>query len=332
LLIVICGEIEGGLRPDQVAVLAESIATIGLQQPITVRTASWPDESTVNYVDGYEVVAGLHRLEACRSLGHTEIDAQIFTLAEAQRQLWEIDENLCRAELTELERGEHLLKRKEIYEWLRPETKAGIAQAAAMNRAVGNNVTGNLPATSFAAETAEKTGLDQSTVRRSIRRAERIAPEVRDQLREKMPEVADSGVELDALAAMPPEQQRAAVEMVQAREAATIRDAQRQIENGNPASATPKTQPHMARARKPAASSEPREPASQTRDKAISGFSHLLRQRLSETLDDLTRVLRDEQGPIEKLPMGKRVMWARAYLDALGVDVDSLQPADQEAV
>jgi uncharacterized ParB-like nuclease family protein len=120
-----------GLRPDRLAALAESIATIGLRQPITVRVVYWTDESTRKPAEGYEVVAGLHRLEACRSLGHTEIEAEICTLADGQRQLWEIDENLCRVELTELERGEHLTKRKEIYEWLRPGTKRGGAPGKA---------------------------------------------------------------------------------------------------------------------------------------------------------------------------------------------------------
>jgi hypothetical protein len=49
---------------------------------------------------------------------------------------------------------------------------------------------------------------------------------VRDRIREN-PEIADSGVELDALAAMPEPEQRRAVALVEAGQAAGIRDARR---------------------------------------------------------------------------------------------------------
>ena len=57
-----------------------------------------------------------------------------------------------RRALTELERGEHLAKRKEIYAWKYPETKHGTAQAAGMNRTLGHNVAEKFSATSFAAD------------------------------------------------------------------------------------------------------------------------------------------------------------------------------------
>jgi hypothetical protein len=62
----------------------------------------------------------------------------------------------------------------------------------------------------------------------------------------------------------------------------------------------------------------------QTRDKAIVGFSTLLRAKLPDTLDDLTRLLRDERGRIIALPHEKRVRLAQAYLDVLGLGVNDL--------
>jgi ParB family chromosome partitioning protein len=74
---------------------------------------------------------------------------------------------------TSLERAEHLARRKEIYETLHPETKAGIAQALSMNRALGRDV-GNTVFPTFTKDAAEKTGLSQMTIRRDIQIATRI--------------------------------------------------------------------------------------------------------------------------------------------------------------
>ena len=58
-------------------------------------------------------MAGLHRLEACRRLGMVHIDARLIDLDETERRLWEIAENLHRAELSSLERSE------QIAQWIR---------------------------------------------------------------------------------------------------------------------------------------------------------------------------------------------------------------------
>jgi ParB-like chromosome segregation protein Spo0J len=63
----------------------------------------------------------------------------------------------------------------------------------------------------------------------------------------------------------------------------------------------------------------------QERDKAIVGFSTLLHRRPADTLDDLTRLLRDERARIAEITLQKRVSLARGYLDALGVSLDDLR-------
>jgi hypothetical protein len=101
------GERARSLSEDAVVSLIESIKTIGLQLPISVQIdAASRDER-------YLLVAGLHRLEASRRLGMAHIDARIIDLDETERRLWEIAENLHRAELTTLERSE------QIAEWVR---------------------------------------------------------------------------------------------------------------------------------------------------------------------------------------------------------------------
>lgn len=60
---------KGLLDPARAAALAEDILANGQKTPIQVRR----DEKTKRYV----LIAGLHRLEAVRSLGEASIDALI---------------------------------------------------------------------------------------------------------------------------------------------------------------------------------------------------------------------------------------------------------------
>src|SRR3546814_18232867 len=54
------------------------------------------------------LVAGRHRLAAAAKLGWEEIDCIYVALDEVDRRLWEIAENLHRAELTALARDQHI--------------------------------------------------------------------------------------------------------------------------------------------------------------------------------------------------------------------------------
>ena len=94
-----------------VVALAESIKSIGLKTPITVR----PMQIVVNCQpkDGYEVVSGQHRLEAVKMLGLEEIECFITEDDETACRMWEISENLHRAELPQMERD------KLVAEWER---------------------------------------------------------------------------------------------------------------------------------------------------------------------------------------------------------------------
>ena len=89
---------------DYVRELAESIRDAGLVNPITV----------VEHDGRYRLVAGLHRLEACRSLGWSAVPAIVRDIGEVEAELAEIDENLIRRELTILEQAEHLARRDDL--------------------------------------------------------------------------------------------------------------------------------------------------------------------------------------------------------------------------
>lgn len=159
--------------PGSVRELADSIAEIGLLNPITIN-------------QNHALIAGFHRLEAAKLLGWAEIECVVIGLEGLRAELAEIDENFVRSDLTPIEFGELLLRRKEIYEALHPETKPGISQASGMNRAKGNNVGVNLSSTTkpFAQDTAEKLGVSRRTIERQVQIARNLVPETKDIIRD----------------------------------------------------------------------------------------------------------------------------------------------------
>ena len=194
--------------------LKESISKIGLKTPISVRSSG----------HGWTLVAGRHRLEACIELGMGEIPVLAERGSELGARLWEIAENLHRAELTALERAEHIDQwislrgeRDEVRPCDRADDKLGhvgpvseldkAAQAVRVPARGGRGREGGVRAA------ARELGISRTDARRAVHRVHRIAPAVRSALRD-MPEIADNGVEHDALAALPTEQQAAAVAAV----------------------------------------------------------------------------------------------------------------------
>jgi ParB/RepB/Spo0J family partition protein len=274
------------LRAERVAELAESIAQQGLRHPITV-APHVPSAEGGSDPACYDLVAGLHRLEAYKLLSHEGIEAVVEPMTDTERRLWEIDENLCRAELNELERGEHLVERKRLYEAEHPETKQHVAGGHARQGAASANL-------SFAGDTESLTGIDERTIQRSIRRATTIDPKVRDRIRDN-PKIANSGVELDALASLPAHQQKHIVDLINAGEATSVRDAKTTL--GAKAKSTP-----------PAAWSK-------RRDKVIEAFINHLHRQPSEVFERLRRSLgRDHIRIIEAIPAAERVAVARYFL------------------
>lgn len=208
------------LREADVATLMASIREIDLREPVTVVSRRSLDRDVGSIVDVFDLVAGNHRLEACRRLGRAEIRADVVEMNDLEVRLWEIDENLCRAELTVLERAEHLAERKTVYEEMHPDTKGGVAGGKARQKSATAD-------SSFADVTAEKIGVSVRQVRQEVRRAKRIQGDVRDAIRET--ETAKNGAELDALADMGPEEQRATVALVSKGEARTVREARKKL-------------------------------------------------------------------------------------------------------
>jgi ParB-like chromosome segregation protein Spo0J len=166
------------LRPETVDALAESIRRQGLVQPIRV---------LVKKDGGYLLIAGRHRLEAVRKLGHTTIPAGVVKGIDAdQAQLAEIDENLIRADLSPAELALHTGKRKELYEKLYPDAKHG---------AVGRGGKRDANLASFSEATAEATGRSVRSIARDAARAKKVVV-----LADIKGTSLDKGEEIDALA------------------------------------------------------------------------------------------------------------------------------------
>ena len=155
--------------PGDVKELADSILEVGLINPIMV------DQT-------HTLIAGLHRLEAMKLLGQTEIECTVSDLDGLQVELAEIDENFVRKDLSDDEFRELLLRRKEIYESLHPETKATYDGGAFRGNQHQNVVADKMSATtkSFVDDTADRLGVDPRTVRRELQTAKNLTPEAKE--------------------------------------------------------------------------------------------------------------------------------------------------------
>ena len=220
------------LVTEAVDKLASSIRDVGLIQPITVKACSMMIGGLAG--KGFQIVAGHHRVAACRALGWTEIDAIVIEAGEhLQAELIEIDENLCRSELTAAQRSKAIKRRKEIWEALHP-VKAqrfdSVMDALGLDAANEIQVEQLVPPEigygkppqqdkGFAAETASISG----ETKQSINRRVAIADALGDDLDKVVGTSLDKGVELAALAKLPEEQRAELIERAQAGEKVTAR-------------------------------------------------------------------------------------------------------------
>lgn len=178
--------------------LAESIATVGLINPIRVRRVG-PE---------WEVVAGSHRLAACQSLGLVNIDCIVVEDDDLHAELAMIDENLVRAELSASERAAQTARRKAIYEELHPETKYEARPGRAGKCRQGGDNSETEPTERFTADTAKATGKSERTIQRDAERGEKVIPEVMGMLAGTR---LDTGAYLDKIKRLTPNEQVAAV-------------------------------------------------------------------------------------------------------------------------
>lgn len=232
------------LVTEAVDKLASSIRDVGLIQPITVKACSMMIGGLAG--KGFQIVAGHHRVAACRALGWTEIDAIVIEAGEhLQAELIEIDENLCRSELTAAQRSKAIKRRKEIWEALHPvkpqrfdsvmdapgTVEGPMTEAEEREEILGGKTSPTQKATEhkdrpqnqpqFAAATAAITGESKRSINQHLARAEALG----DDLDRVAGTSLDKGVELDALAKLPEEQRAPLIERAQAGEKVSARAA-----------------------------------------------------------------------------------------------------------
>ncbi|MCK5726644.1 MAG: ParB N-terminal domain-containing protein [Thiotrichaceae bacterium] len=139
--------------------LKKSIEKIGLINPITLNQDN-------------DLLAGSRRFQAMSELGWKECNVHIVDRGPLEQELISIDENLVRAPLSRLELEECLNRGREIYETLNPDViKVDLSNEDLTGESKQKQMEKDkLDTNSFAAITAEKTGLSKSVIKSAIKR------------------------------------------------------------------------------------------------------------------------------------------------------------------
>ncbi|MEM6399083.1 MAG: ParB N-terminal domain-containing protein [Cyanobacteria bacterium P01_D01_bin.116] len=172
------------INDEKVEQLKKSIELNGLLNPITVD-------------HNFNLIAGLHRLTACKLLGFKQIECNIVTYdSDENARLAEIDENLIRNELEPLERGKLVLEREKILVKLGMRAKAGDNQYTLRASENGSEIISPPPKTTQ--ELAKQAGYSERSWQHDKQIARDIAPKIQ-KIIQKTP-IADKKTTLLAIA------------------------------------------------------------------------------------------------------------------------------------
>lgn len=150
--------------------LAGSIRDIGLRTPISIRYRT--EEDGANIFEIPVLVTGLTRLRAVQKLGWEKVEAFVTDGDETDARMWEIAENLHRAELTALERDE------QIAEWV----KLAADKEKSLSQPVTNQK-GGRPATVGTRAAERDLGINRMDASRATKVAS-LSPEAKEVARE----------------------------------------------------------------------------------------------------------------------------------------------------
>ena len=144
-----------------VSALKKSIESVGLIHPVTINHEN-------------QLLAGARRLQAAKELQWEEIPVQVVEHNALLQELISIDENLVRIPLNNLELEKYLNRGREIYEELNPSAnKVDLSSKnLTSEEKLEQKEKEEQDEDSFAAITAEKTGLSKSVIKSAIKRDE----------------------------------------------------------------------------------------------------------------------------------------------------------------
>ena len=148
------------LRVDtDVSALKKSVESVGLIHPVTINREG-------------ELLAGARRFQAVKELGWDEIPVLVVDHDELAQELISIDENLVRTQLSQVELERYLNRGREIYETLHPTASKVDLSAEDLSAEQKQQLREQeeQDEDSFAAITAEKTGLSRSVIKSAIKR------------------------------------------------------------------------------------------------------------------------------------------------------------------
>ncbi|MGD9580432.1 MAG: ParB/RepB/Spo0J family partition protein [Vampirovibrionia bacterium] len=149
--------------------LKNSIREVGLLNPITI-------------YKNCALVAGYHRLEACKALGWTQIPAVNIDNDNLKAEQAQIDENIIRNKLTALEMAEQLLRRKEIYEIKYPDSTKAAITSQNLKQFTEKPLSG-LSVDSFIEDTAFKIGRSKTSIKDYVQIGRKISDEIKELIR-----------------------------------------------------------------------------------------------------------------------------------------------------
>ena len=148
--------------------LKKSIDSVGLINPLTINKNN-------------ELLAGSRRFQAITELGWKEVDVHVVDRDLLQQELISIDENLVREPLNRMELEKCLNRGREIYEQLNPNaSKIDVSnESFTPENKIKDKEHEKVDTDSFAAITAEKTGLSKSVIKSAIKRDELASDSVK---------------------------------------------------------------------------------------------------------------------------------------------------------